>query len=135
MINQRGFAGIGIILMLVVLGMIAVSGNMIYRHKTNTNILELTGSQAYQAARSGIEWALYQSLQNNTCAAASTLTFSGTLSSYTVNVSCTRTNINEGNVSKTIDNVVATACNAAACNSSGADALYVERQIQVAVVK
>ena len=133
--NQKGFAGVGVILMLVVLGAIAVTGNMLYRQKANTNLLEITGAQAYQAARSGIEWGLYQSIQNNSCVASSSVSFGGTLSNYTVVVQCTSSTINEGNSSKTINNIVSTACNATTCISSGADAFYVERQIQVAVVK
>lgn len=134
MINQRGFAGMGVILMLVVLGGIALTGSMLYQQKSSTSLLDIAGSQAYQAARSGADWALFQSLQTNSCADV-TLILPGTLSNYTVSIQCTRTSINEGNVAKTVDTITSTACNAATCVSAGAEPFYVERQIQTMVVK
>lgn len=135
MSNERGFAGMGVVLMLVVLGAIAVTGNMLYQEKSGTSLLDIYGSQAYQAARSGAEWGLYRSLQNGMCDASNTLSMPNTLSSYTVVVQCLRATVSEGNVSKTVDTITSTACNSAVCNSSGAEPVYVERQIQTMVVK
>ncbi len=129
-----GFATIGLILMLCVLGGIALTGSLMYQQRSGASMLDLTGQQAYQAARSGVEWSLYNSLVNNTCTNTN-LTFPNTLSSFNVFITCTRTTINEGNSPRTTDIITSIACNAATCNNTSTDPLYVERRIQTSVVQ
>lgn len=134
-VYQKGFAGMGVILMLVVLGGIALTGGLLYQQKAGTSFLDIMGTQAYQAARSGADWGLYQSLQANSCVLNTSINLPDTLSAYTVSVQCNRTSITEGNSVKTVDTIISTACNAAVCTSAGAEPTYVERQIQTMVVK
>ena len=134
MIRLRGFAGVGILLILVVLGGIAAAGSVLFKHKSYTSTLDILGIQTYQAARSGVEWALYNSLQNGTCSNAN-LNFPGTLTSYRVEIQCSRTAITEDGVLKNIDRITSTACtNSTGCGANS-DPLYIERQIQAVGIK
>ncbi len=96
---------------------------------------DLLGERAYQAARAGIEWGAYQSLRNGTCA-GTTLAFSGTsMQDMSTSVSCTRVVADELGTAVDVDQITATACNAAPCpNPAPADG-YVERQLTIVVAR
>jgi len=93
-LRLRRQAGVGIvtaIFLLVVLSALGVAMVGIYTSQQSSANLDLMGAQAYQAARAGLEWGIFQRRRNNSCVAMSPFPMpAGTsLSSFTVNVSCT----------------------------------------------
>lgn len=101
----------------------------------STSSLDVLGARAYQAARAGIEWGVYGSLRDNRCDndVAVTLPAGTPLSDFTVVVDCNRFADNELGDTPTIDQITATACNAAACGPAVPGVNYVERQLTVTV--
>ena len=133
---QRGFTLVSGIFLIVILA--ALSAYLInFRVYQDAAIaLDALGTRAYAAARSGVEWGVYNSLQNNACAASTSVALAGTLTGYTVNVTCTRNTFNEaGPPLVNIDTIVATACNSATCPPASPGANYVERQITTVVAR
>jgi len=151
----RGFAIVSAIFILVVL---AALGAFIVNISTTQQIgsaLDVQGVRAYQAARAGIEWGLYQvqataaynfgysSTDANTraCPAATTsfAPAAATLSGFAVTVTCTATA--DASSGPTIYSITATACSqpvagwsasSIACpNTVSPGALYVERRLSV----
>lgn len=108
-------AGVGLvtaIFLLVVLAGLAVAMVSVYTAQQASSNLDLQGARAYQAARAGLEWGLFQDLRNNTCNARSSFALpAGTsLSGFTVVVSCTRSGAANGLLQVVIR---AVACNIA----------------------
>ncbi|MCF8149838.1 MAG: pilus assembly PilX N-terminal domain-containing protein [Burkholderiaceae bacterium] len=153
--HVRGFAIVSAIFILVVL---AALGAFIVNVSTTQQIgsaLDVQGVRAYQAARAGVEWGLYQvqatpaynfgytSPDPNTraCPAATTsFTPAGaTFTGITVTVTCAATV--DASSGPTIYAIVATACNqpvagwtaaTLACpNTTNPGALYIERRLSV----
>ncbi len=141
----RGFASVSAIFILVVL---AALGAFIVNVSTSQQIgsaIDVQGVRAYQAARAGIEWGLYQQLPVQranpptyaTCAAvfgtSGTFTFpvaATTLQGFTVTVTCVPTADPHGG--PTVYTIRATACNSAGgCPSAAPGNLYVERRLEV----
>ena len=132
---QRGFTAISAIVILVVL---VALGAFIVNVSTNQQLgsaLDVQGVRAYEAARAGIEWGLYQQLRNGNCAAATSFVPPApSLSPYTVTVNCVATpGTNGGPVTYS---VVSTACNQpaglpGACPNPVPGQRYVERRLDV----
>jgi len=132
---ESGFVLPAAIFLLVILG--ALGAYMVSLSRTShiSNVLDIQGGRAYQAARTGIEWAAWQVVQNPTplCTAApTTLAFPpGMLASFTVIVSCAPSGPHtDGADSVTVYQVTSTAT---AGLVGGVD--YVERQIQASFSK
>ena len=137
--SQRGFALVSAIFLLVVLA--ALGGFMVnfssVQHATSTQ--DLLGSRAYQAARTGIEWGVFQ-VRNpeNTnplgavyiCpATASTLeNLGGALAGFTVDVQCSVTVDTEGDNRIRIYQITSTASIGAVGTAS-----FVQRRLSAAV--
>lgn len=131
---QRGFTLVSAIFLIAILG--AMSAYMInFRLYQEAGItLDTLGTRAYGAARSGVEWGAYNSLRNGACAASTSLALAGTLSGFTVTVTCSTAGpYNEAGASVLVDAITATACNSATCPEPAPGANYVERQITVMV--
>ena len=100
---------------------------------------DAAGQRAYQAARSGAEYGVWNAIKNNACpAAAQTLaagSMAGTLSSYTVTVVCVVTNHTEAGVAIQAYTLTATACNSAPCPPAVPGANYVERNVTMTAWK
>ncbi len=158
--RARGFAIVSAIFILVVL---AALGAFIVTISTNQQIgsaLDVQGVRAYQAARAGIEWGVFQ-VQSTAAynfgyastnanlrkctggAAASTDSFNpgaATLAAFTVTVTCTETI--DGSGGPSIYSITATACSepiagwtatTTACpNTTNPGSLYIERRMSVA---
>ncbi|MBI5861499.1 MAG: agglutinin biogenesis protein MshP [Rhodocyclales bacterium] len=155
--RMQGFAIVTAIFILVVLAALAA---FIVSISTSQHIgaaLDIQGVRAYQAARAGAEWGMYQieatpaynfsygtpaaavgSANPNTraCPAspASFVPAAPTLAAFTVTVTCTATI--DANNGPTVFRVVSTACNqpaAGACpNAAPAAGFdYIERRIEV----
>lgn len=110
------------------------------QHTTAT--LDLQGAKAYQAAYAGTQWGAYQLLQNApgayatacngaTYAAPTSQSLSGlagTLSPFTVTVTCGSSSYPEGTAAVVVYQIVSTA-------TAGAGGFQVERQLQVTLAK
>lgn len=154
----RGFAIVSAIFILVVL---AALGAFIVTISSNQQIgsaLDVQGVRAYQAARAGIEWGVYQvqatldynfsygtipplavgnaspDLRACPTSPASFSPTASTLSNFTVTVTCTETAGTSG--SPKIYTLRSTACNqpnGGACpNTVDPGSFYVERRLEVA---
>lgn len=146
-----GFAIVSAIFILVVL---AALGAFIVNVSTTQQIgsaLDVQGVRAYQAARAGVEWGLYQvqaspaynfgytSTDPNTraCSASPTsfVLTGAAFSGLTVTVTCAANA--DASSGPTIYDIAATACNqpdAGACpNTTNPGALYIERRLSVTI--
>lgn len=151
---QRGFSIVTAIFLVVVLAALGAFILTVSGTQHGAAALDIQGAQSYQAARAGIEWGAFQVLDpNNTtttvsCAAdmpacpgaggttdLAAGTLAGSLSSFTVTVSCTRTTATEGNLKIWVYQLVSTACNqplgaSPKCPNTGTlPSGYVERRI------
>ncbi len=155
--RTAGFALVAAIFLLTVL---AALGAFIVSISTSQQLgsaLDVEGERAYQAARSGIDWGVYQvqatpaynfsygtpavavgsANPNSRVCPASPTSFAfpaaaTTLSAFTVTVQCTA--YPDTNGGPTVYQIIATACNqpaAGACPNPAPGQAYVERQVQV----
>ena len=145
--RSAGIAAITAIAILVVLALLGTFIVSISGIQERQLALDILGSRAYQAARSGIEWAAFQ-IHNpeNTnppagpatvpyaCVASTNIAGLGAdLADFTVTVTCNSTPYTEFGNTVRVYQVTATACNipaAGACpNNATNSPTYVERQI------
>lgn len=128
--QQRGFAIVSAVFLIVVFAML---GAMIISLSTTQQVgsaRDLSGSRAYFAAKTGIEWGVYQVTQASSCAASSTLpALSGSAAAFTVQVSCSASAVfDEGGTSVRVYQITSTA------TTGTLGALdYAERQLQAVV--
>jgi MSHA biogenesis protein MshP len=150
----RGFAIVSAIFILIVL---AALGAFIVTISTNQQIgsaLDVQGVRAYQAARAGVEWGVFQ-VQSTAAynfgytstdanlrkcpggVSPSTDSFTpgaATLTAFTITVACTETI--DGSGGPSIYRITATACSqpdGGACpNTNNPGSLYIERRLEVA---
>ena len=132
--SYRAAQGFAIITAIFILVVLAVLGAFMVNVSTNQHMgsaLDVQGVRAYQTARAGLEWGLYQQLINSSCAASSSFTpAASTLSSFTVTVSCVATPGSSG--APTVYTITSTACNdVGGCPSASPNSLYVERRLDV----
>ena len=104
-----------------------------------TSALDVQGSRAYHAARSGLEFGAYQAIAAVSCPAAANLFLppANFADFSTVTVRCVSTVHTEGVTPKTLYRITATACNrpaAGACPNPAPGANYVERELQISVI-
>jgi MSHA biogenesis protein MshP len=137
--KQTGFSLIMAIFLIVVLGGIAVFIGRITSMQLQSSNLDQGGSSAYQAARAGIEWGVYQAHRIIPSCAADPVSFSPSpgvgLANFIVSVTCHRSDTNEVGYPY-IYTLTATSCNqplAGACPNAGAvgSLTYIERQLTV----
>lgn len=135
--RQRGFAIISAIFILVVL---AALGGFIATVATTQHMgsaLDVMGARAYQAARAGTEWGLYQAVKASSCAASADIgTVGGVAVTVTCNAVATGGTVEAGLGS--IYSITASACNFPAgttCPGAAATPSYVERSLTVLVEK
>ena len=136
--SRRGFAIIPAIAVLAVLAVLGVSLVMISATQHVGAGLDIQGVRAYHAARSGVEWALFQVLRNAAdCAAIHdhTIEFPDNLTGFRARVQCASTAHVEAGNPLTMFQITVTACNDAVCPSAAASppATYVSRQLRVTV--
>ena len=152
-----GFALVAAIFLLVVLAALGAFIVSISTSQQMGSALDVQGERAYQAARSGIEWGVYQvqatpaynfsygtpavavgsASPNSRVCPASPTSFAfpataTTLSAFTVTVNCTA--YPDANGGPTVYQIIATACNqpaAGVCPNTAPGPAYIERQVQV----
>ncbi len=142
---QRGFSIVAAIFLIVVLALLGVYIVSVTGIQQSSQQIDLQGVRAYQAARAGIEWAAYQVLDPNntlnpaTCGTAfaacptspTTLpALAGSLSSFTVSVTCSLTSTTEGGRDIRVFAITSTAT-AGTAGTTG----YVNRQLQATLSK
>lgn len=137
--RQRGVSLVAAIFLVAVLAFLAVAIVTVTSTQQAAFGLDVQGTRAYLAARSGVEWGMHRQLRSGVlCPAASgassTASFAmpngTTLSPYTVSVTCTTTLLNT--IKRYRMRVV--ACNqpaAGACPNPSNSLDYVQRVIQV----
>lgn len=138
----RRVAGVGLvtaIFLLVVLAGLGVALVSVFSNQQASSALDEQGARAYQAARAGVEWGLYQQLQRNNCPATSTfaLPAGSTLSGFSVTVTCATLQY-PGNTGLNRYLITAVACNQpkagnAGCPNPGNSPDYVQRQLEVEI--
>ena len=140
---QRGFGAIAAIIVLVFLAVLAAAMMKLGVSQQTGSTQDVLSARAWQAAKTGTEWGLYQAIQNGSCGMA-TLDLSAS-TGFWVTVTCAATNYIEGEVAAgTAQALIVYTINAVACNDSGgcpasgtqvASSGYVERARQVIAVK
>ncbi len=140
---QRGFSIVTAIFLLVVLSFLGVAMVTFSTAQHQTLAQDVMGARAYQAARAGIEWAVFQVAQSPASAAAPTAcattlgvgspsgALGGTLAPFAVAVACVPSSAVEGTSTVWVYDVTATAT----AGGAPGDANYVERQVGVKLAK
>lgn len=138
---RRRSAGAGLvtaIFLLVVLAGLAVALVTVFTSQRQGILLDEQGARAYQAARAGVEWGLFQRLRGNGCAGGVpnivALGEGSVLSGFTVIVTCTVAAGPEAAVDLDRWTINATACAPAvanACPAGSNNPDYVRRVIEV----
>lgn len=140
--RYSGFALVSAIFLIVVLAALATFIATISTHQQAGHMADIQGMRAYQAARAGVEWGIYNFKRNNACAATSSFVPGGALAGYTVTVQCLlgemATTNDEASTAVTVRRIVVTACNQPSglvCPNGAAGDGYVERRLSVVVGK
>jgi MSHA biogenesis protein MshP len=129
-----GFAIFSAVFILVVLAALGAFILNISSGQQLGSTLDVQGARAYQAARAGIEWGLYQQMQGGAaCPAGNFVPGAPTLAGFTVSVSCVAVADVQGG--PTVRTLTSTACSqpdVGVCpNTVNPGALYVERRLTV----
>ena len=134
--KSRGVALVTAIFLLVVLAGLAVAVVSLTTTQQANSVQDEQGARAYQAAKAGMEWALYQKLITKTACPAATFAMPGgtSLSSFTVTVMCENSvGYDPANASDTTAGKIrltVTACNGAsnaACPNATPGPDYIQR--------
>ena len=128
--RQRGFAIIAAIFLIVVLAALGVFMVTFSTVQHTTSALDVQGTRAYHAAKTGIEWGAYQALRTPSCPASTTINPGGTLSGFSVKVDCTTYSTTESGNTVTLTQVTSTASQGVLGSPT-----YTERQLKATVGK
>ena len=128
--RARGFTLITAIFLLVVVSGLVVYITNIGVAQQTTVVYGLQGARAIQAARSGIEWGIYQSTVNGVCV-GSTLVNSAAFAGFSVEVECASTTHTEG--AAPAGTIVTYRLNAIASSGSYGSLDYVQRRLNATV--
>lgn len=127
--QQGGFAMVSAIFLMVVLALLGGLMVSMSNSQQIASVRDLGGTRTYYAARAGIEWGVYQTLQNNSCPASTSLPNAVSATGYSVQVSCVASGpYDEGGASVTLYQITSTA-------STGTPGQHdrAERQLQAVV--
>jgi MSHA biogenesis protein MshP len=142
---QRGLGAIAIIAILVILAALGSALVTTVTTQQSSLVLDLSGAKAYQSARAGIEYGIFQVLRPKAgCAgvealdgagAGATIAMTGNLTGFRATVHCTSNAHTEGSTTVTMSTITATACNVSSgiCPAAPTTPNYVERQLQVSI--
>jgi MSHA biogenesis protein MshP len=144
--GARGVSLITAVFLVVVLAGLTAAILRITVVQQSSAAMDMLGVQAYQAARSGLEWGIYQQLRvqptvvlpaSPVACFASPQTFampsSGTLRNFSVTVTCTAKTGNAVGDTTNRWTIAAVACNqpgAAGCPNATTNVEYVQRRVQ-----
>ncbi|QBI01911.1 agglutinin biogenesis protein MshP [Pseudoduganella albidiflava] len=134
-IRSRGVSIVTAIFLLVVLSGVGAAIVTTATTQRQSATIDLLGTRAYEAARTGVEFGLFQFLGNNGACVNTSFTAPGALSAMTVTVTCVTVGT-DGAPALTQTRITATACNApagGACPNAAPGADYVQRVVQVVI--
>lgn len=106
--GQGGFSLVAALFLLVVLGALGAVAVRLTGVQQQTVNLALQGARAYAAARTGVEWGVYQALNGSCTTSTLNLTEAG-LSGFSVAASCAVSTHMEGGATTSVFNVEAFA--------------------------
>jgi len=138
--RNSGLSLVTAVFLLLVMSTLAIYIVQITTAEHSTSTLDLEGSRAYHAARTGLEFGAYQSIVALSCppAPVNLALPAASFADFTnVTVTCVSTVHTEGVTAKTFYRITANACNqpaAGACPNAAPGAHYVERELQLSVV-
>jgi len=132
--KQQGFLLPAAIFILVILAALGAYALNITSIQQSTSLQDTQGTRAYQAARTGVEWAAYQVLNPGSTALANCPASPSTITvdNFTVSVSCSRTDYSEQGSDHTIAMYDITST--ASFGTAGA-LDFIQRQIQLTLSK
>lgn len=133
--RQRGatvVAAIFLLLLLAGLGGLMVTMTSV---QNTTSAQDIQGTRAYQAARAGVEWGIYQLQIADSCASSATKTFGGTLSAFSVEVTCAHAGASPYNEAGNTVRVHRISSKAVLAGSTVGTTGYVERELLVVIEK
>jgi MSHA biogenesis protein MshP len=137
---QQGFSLVTAIFILVVLAMLMTYMLNLNVVQHSTVVLNVQGARAMQAARSGLEYGVYQALSGASCSPGSdtveTLAFASTetaLKSFSVTVNCTASPHTEATTTLIFYTITALAENAAYAMGADVNPDYISRRLRVTV--
>ncbi len=128
--QPRGFALLSAIFLVVIIAALGLFAVTISSNQQQSSAMDALGSQAYQAAKAGLEWGAYQATRAvPVCNATTTLTTpAGQLSVFTITVECSSTAYTDGTDLFSVYQLKSTAkTTGSVIGSLG----YFERQVQV----
>jgi MSHA biogenesis protein MshP len=136
---ERGMSLITAVFLLLVMSALGLYIVNISTVQNMTSVLDLEGSRAYHAARTGLEFGAYQSVAASSCVGSVNVALpAANFADFTsVTVQCNQSLHTEGVTAKTYYQITATACNqpaAGICPNPAPGANYVERQLQLSVI-
>lgn len=134
----RGVSLITAVFLIVLLAGLAAALVRVFGAQQAASAMDMLGSQAYQAARSGLEWGMFQQLrvQPPSVACFTGQTFAlpsdGALRNFSVTVTCTAKAGNTAGDTTNRWTIVAVACNqpAPVCPNANPNSDYVQRRVQ-----
>ena len=140
--GQRGFSLITAIFLLVILSALGVFMMSLSTLQQSSSTLDLQGNRAYQAARAGVEWGVYQvmapeninppagNVAQYACPASATALppLGGSLSNFSVTVACSSSQFSSGGNLITVYQLTSTATFGTAPATS-----YIERRTAASV--
>lgn len=139
-LQARGVGLVTAIFLLVVLAGLGVAMVTVFSTQQASAAMDELGARAYQAARAGVEWGLYQEFMEADNCPAAPVTFGfpngGTLSGFTVTVTCTKLDHpTDPDLNRRV--IKATACNqpssSTGCPNPSNNPDYVQRVLEVEV--
>lgn len=143
--GQRGFSMVTAIFLLVILALLGAFLVRVAGMQHAGSALDVQSTRAYQAARAGIEWGLYQIMDPAntvggpaalpTCFGATPLTLQGTLSGFAVNVTCTRHPDNVTTYTELNRVVAVYEITAQAATGTAGEMTRVERQLSATLTR
>jgi MSHA biogenesis protein MshP len=137
--RSRGVSIVTAIFLLVVLSGIGAAIVTFATAQQQASALDLLGTRAYEAARTGIEYGLFQQQRGTAAQCAASFTAPGTLSQMTVSVTCVQAPpavMADGTTTLTQTTITATACNQpvnGACPNAAPGVDYVQRVVRVVI--
>jgi len=157
-LRGAGFSVVAAVFLLVVLALLGAVIVSVTGLQQSGHQLDILGARAYQAARAGVEWMAFQVLDpnNNLAGVGGTANLApcpalpsppnlagglaGSLSSFTVTLSCAATNTTEGTRNVAVYEITATACNQPdagtnTCPNSTPASGYIDRQLRATLSK
>lgn len=127
----RGFAIISAIFLIVILAALGTFMVTFSSVQQITSAQDVQGSRAYHAARAGIEWGAYQVLIGGAgCPAPTTLSPAGTLTGFSVAVSCVAFPTTESGNAVVFYQIISTASQGTLGSTT-----YSERQLKATIGK